>query len=198
MLLTFQDMYKEEIREKGRACAGFWLEIAGDVLSSAGSQHWEAVKKQGLEKYLRETLKLNKFNIIGGILLLPAFTMFAVDFVSRILKGDLTHYNRQVYAFLSHTPLYWTPILFSWVILFPLLAVLINIIPVINYAWRKHSLRLNLSFLEENIISVGILGAGLFFLAVIKLHDFAPCMLHGLLKVGGGQMLKIISVCSKA
>ncbi|MCL5797311.1 MAG: hypothetical protein M1366_00730 [Patescibacteria group bacterium] len=198
MFLTFQDMYREEMMEKGKASTGFWLEVIGDAFSSAVGQHLQMIQKQGVRKYSRETLNLNKYNIIGGILLLPAFGIFALDIVSRVLQGDIVHYNRALYAFLSHTPLYRTPILFSWVILFPLLAVLINLVPVINYFRRKHTVKISVLFIERNLISIAILGVGLFFLAIVKLHDFAPCMLHGLLKVGGSQMLKIISVCSKA
>ena len=61
--------------------------------------------------------------------MLPAFTVFMIDILGRIAQGDLTHYNRGIYNFLSHTPLYWTPVLFTWIIAFPAIAIILEIIP---------------------------------------------------------------------
>jgi hypothetical protein len=128
MRLLFQDMYQEELIKKGSISLTFWLAQFGDITKSVSEQHINMIQKQGMKKYLEQTLHINKYNVISGIFLLPVIFMTLVEIISRIAQGDLTHYNRPVYAFFSHTFLYWTPIPFIWVILFPLFAALISFI----------------------------------------------------------------------
>lgn len=198
MQLLFLDVYSEELIKKGRVGAIFWLSQIADLTKSIIIQHFFMLQKNGLKKYLRQEGHINKYNFWGGLLLLPILSIFIIDTISRITQGDLTHYNRPVYAFLSHTFLYSYPVLFTWVILFPLLAILINLIPIILNSQKKHASLVDLSFLAKNIISVILICIGLGFLIIIKFHDFAPCTIHGILNVGIGQLPHIISVCKNA
>src|SRR5207248_2005156 len=104
---------------------------------SVVEQHVYLMAKYGMKRYLQNTLHMNKYNIIGGILLLPFFIMMVIDTLARVIQGDLFHYNRSVYAFLSHTPLYWFPVLFTWTFLFPFLAIVLNLIPIVIQGTRK-------------------------------------------------------------
>ncbi len=195
MLTIFEDISQEQLRKSGKTGISFWLSLSFDIARSAAEQHMQLLKKQGMKKYIHQTLLINRYNIIGALLLLPFLTVFAIDVLARILQGDLVHYNRPVYNYLSHTPFYWTPNLFIWVILFPALAVFTNLIPLIKNSIKKRKTIFQFVFLRENAVTLLILAVGLGFLAIIKLHDFAPCMIHGLLRVGIGQLPKIISVC---
>lgn len=188
MLFVFEELYKEEIAKNGKTGPRFWFSIIRDATQSIIVQHLDSMKKQGIRKYLQQTLHINKYNLVGFILLLPILIVSAIDLISRIMQGNLFRYNRATYAFLSHSFLYKFPVIFIWVVLFPVLAVAINIIPLITKRDKKHI----------NILSVVVLIAGLSFLAMIKLHDFAPCVVHGLFKVGIGQLPHVISVCRKA
>lgn len=145
---------------------------------------------------MKLSLKLNSYNVFGIILLLPFFTVFVVDLVARIAQGDLVHYNRPLYNFLSHTPLYQTPVLFLWVIVFPLLAAAINLISIIRQVGKKDIF--TIKFVEKNFVSIALLIIGLFFVAIIKLHDFAPCMVKGFFIKGVGDFSRILQYCSKA
>ncbi|SRR5258708_22323 len=138
MLILFADIYKETIAKKGKVGFVFWFAVFLDTTKSALEQHLQLVKKQGVKKYLQNTLRINRYNIIGALLLLPFLSVFVIDLVARISQGDLVHYNRPVYNLLSHTLFYWTPILFIWVILFPTLAILVNLIPLIQNIVKKH------------------------------------------------------------
>ncbi len=198
MFMLFQDMYQEELTKNGNIGLGFWFFQVGDITKSIIEQHIDEIGKKGMKKYLQQTFHINTYNVIGGILLLPIFIVFFIDVIARIVQGDLVHYNRPVYAFLSHTFFYQFPIQFTWVVLFPILAVAINIVPLIGNARKKHFNVLNLTFLKRNAISILFLVFGLFFVLLIKFHDFAPCMFYGLTHFGFGQLNHIISVCRKA
>ena len=161
-------------------------------------QHIHELEKKGMKKYLRQTLHINMCNIIGSVFLLPSFIVFSIDLIARILQRDLVHYNRPVYAFLSHTFFYQFPILFIWAVVFPLLAVVINLIPVITYAQKKRFQITNFTFVKQNLASIIIFSFGIFFILLIKLHDFAPCTFHGLMRLGITQLPHIISLCRNA
>lgn len=196
MLIAFEDLYTERLINERKSGIFFWLVISLDIVKSAFEQHRELIIKKGMKKYIRQTLHINIYNIIGGLLLLPFLSVFFIDLIARIAQGDLTHYNRPVYALLSHSLLYWFPVLFTWVILFPALAIIINLIPLIKNILKKYGSFL--LFIKQNVITLAIFAVGLAFLAIIKLHDFAPCFLHGLLKVGINQLPQIFSVCRNA
>ncbi len=195
MRLVFSDMYIDELTKNGRPSLGFWLFQVMDMTTSIIGQHLDLLKKIGVKKYLRQELQVNKYNIVGGFLLLPIITMSVIDLFSRIAQGDLLHYNRASYVFLSHTFLYRTPVLFAWVILFPLLSSVINIIPLIINLRKNAS---KLLFIKKNIISIFILSIGFFFVLLIRLHDFAPCVIHGIINIGVNQMPRIINFCKNA
>lgn len=198
MLLTFEDLYQEKVAQEGQAGILFWLRISFDIFISALEQHRKQMQKLGMKKYLGKTLHINKYNIIGLVLLLPFFSVFLISLFARIAQGDLTHYNRPVYSLLSHSLLYWFPVLFTWVILFPALAIIVNLVPLIKNIIKKHGSLFEFSFIRQNAITLLILAVGIGFLAIIKFHDFAPCFIHGILQVGVGQLPKIISVCHNA
>lgn len=197
MLITFEDLYQERLVKQNLAII-FWVSLSVDIINSAARQHIQLAEKQGMRKYLQQTLHINKFNIIGGIFLLPAFLIFCIDIISRIAQGDLVHYNRPVYHFLSQTPLYWFPVLFVWVILFPFLTVLINAIPLIKNIRKKHGHVNNIHFLIHNLITILLLLFAAFFILLIKFHDFGPCMFHGITRLGFEHFTHIVAVCKNA
>jgi hypothetical protein len=198
ILITVEDMYQERLLKVGKVNTLYWFVISFDIIKSACNQHVELLNKQGMKKYIHETLQIDKFNIIGGLLLLPFFIVFLIDLATRIAQGDLTRYNRPVYAILSHSLLYWLPVLFTWVVIFPTIAVLLNIIPLIKNVSKFHNDVFHFSFLRKNIFSLLILAVGFGFLALIALHDFAPCVAHGLLRLGFTKLPYIISFCNNA
>ncbi len=165
MRFLFSDMYREELAEKGKVSLGFWA--------------WQL---------------MNIYNAAGGILLLPSLIMMTMDLTSRIIQSDLIHYNRPWYGYLSHTPLYFKPVIFTWVILFPVLAVTINFIPLITKPMHGKAGLFSWPHIQQNILSLMVLLAGLVFLFIVLFHDFAPCMVHGLTREGFGQFPQIISV----
>lgn len=198
ILITFEDMYQEKLLQDGEIGITFWFQIYMDIVINALEQHRQLLKKQGMKKYTQQTLHINKYNIIGGLLLLPFFSVFLINVSARIAQGDLTHYNRPVYSLLSHSLLYWFPVLFTWVILFPTLAIIINLVPLIKNIIKKHGSLFDFSFIRQNAITLLILAVGIGFLAIIKLHDFAPCFVHGILRFGFEKTFDIISYCRNA
>lgn len=197
--LLVTELYQEERNKKGTVGLGFWFSQAGDVTKSVIEQHIDEIGKKGMMKYVQNTLHINKFNVIGGILLLPAITVFFIDVFSRIVQGDLAHYNHPVYSFMSHTPLYWQPVLVTWVIVFPLLAVGINLIPLLKNLITKHHNKIkSWNFLWQNLITLLLLGFGTFFILLVKFHDFGPCMLHGIARLGFEHFNHIVEVCNNA
>ena len=198
MFLVLNDTYQEEVEKKGRVGFGFWLSQIGDITQSILGQHIDEIYNKGMKKYLQQTLHINKYNVIGGIFLLPVFTVFLIDLIARIVQGDLVHYNRPVYALLSHTPLYWTPVLFTWIVVFPLLAIGFNFIPLIKILIKKNNNIKSWQFLRQNLVSILLFGFGAFFILLVKFHDFGPCMLHGLARLGFEHFTHIVAVCKNA
>jgi hypothetical protein len=195
MHLLFVEMYHEEIAEKGNVGLGFWLSQVADITKSVIEQHRDVMMKIGMKKYLQQTVHINRYNVIGFLFLVPFLLMFITDLVSRIAQGDLTHYNRPVYHYLSQTPLYWTPVLYTIVIIFPLLAIVSNVIPLLQ---QKRKTVFSWVFVRKNLITLLIILAGLGCISIIKLHDFLPCMIHGILRGGLAHFSQMFPYCQKA
>lgn len=199
MFLAFQDLYQEELETNGRVGAGFWLSIFTDTVKSGLREHFMLMKNQGIKKYLH----INSFNILGIILLLPFLALFATDFLGRLVQGDFVHYNRVWNSALSQSFLYKDYIgklslLWFLLILAPILAVILNLLPIVGVLVRnKRKLTLKSLFLA-NPVAVIILGIGLFCLMIVYGHDFFPCTIHGIIYHGLGSIGKAISVCRNA
>lgn len=198
MKLVFSDMYSEERSKNGKIGLGFWLHQFADIGKSVIEQHIDTLGKKGMKQYLQQILHINKYNVVGGIFLLPAFIVLCIDVVSRIVQGDLVHYNRPVYSFMSHTPLYWYPVLFTWVIIFPFLAVVINLIPLVKNISKTHGKSKYMRFIAQNIITILLVSFAAFFILIVKFHDFGPCMLHGIARLGFEHLTKIVAICRNA
>ncbi len=151
-----------------------------------------------MKKQVSNHWHITRLNLIGAVCLLPAMAMFCIDLISRFVQRDLIHYNRPVYNFLSHTPLYWYPILVTWVIILPLMGVVLNFIPLIQEMMRKHAPIFSLTFIKQNLFSLFFLCFGILLIAIIRLHDFAPCVFWGIMHVGWGQLPHILFVCRSA
>lgn len=152
------------------------------------------IKKRGTFN----NLKITRYNIAGLILLLPVISVLTLDIIARLLQGDLFHYNRAVYGFLSRTPIYRYPVLFTWVIIFPALAVIFNLIPLLRQLLNKKTRIKSVLFIKRNIFSLLLVMAGSGILAVIKLHDFVPCMANGFLSKGIKEFLPLLQYCRNA
>lgn len=202
MRLIFQDLYHEEIERKGKIGLRFWFNQVEDIAKSVIKEHINLISKKGMKKYLEKTFHLNKFNVIGGILLLPFIFLFGVDFLGRIVQGDFTHYNRAWYSAISHTILYvnyngQAPLLWAILIFAPILAVVLNFIPIINSLRKNKKLTIiNLSF--ANPLAIIIMGMGFFCLLVVLGHDIFPCVVNGLTKGGFENFFNVLSVCRNA
>jgi len=197
MRLVFLDLYQEEVTKKGSVGLMFWFFQVTDITKSVIEQHRDLIIKKGMKNYLQQTLHINKYNVIGFIFLLPFLLMFTTDLIARIVQGDLTHYNRPVYQFLFHTPLYWTPILYTIVFVFPLLAIMVNIIPLLQKKSRTKNV-FSFIYLRKNIVTLLLIVTGLGCIAIIKLHDFMPCMVQGIMHGGLTHFWQMFAYCRKA
>lgn len=198
MLIILQDMYKEEVSKYGKASFRFWLYIFLDTIQSIVIQHVNSMKQQGVKKYFH----INNYNIWGGILLLPFALLFIYGIIGRIVQGDLNHYNRSFQGVLSHSFIYANYfgkplILLAIAIIFPTLAVVINLIPLLT-AFVKAKKRSPIKLFQNNPIAVLLTLVGLFFLLIIFGHDVIPCIFYGLAHFGFGQLGHILAVCKNA
>jgi hypothetical protein len=196
MLLTFEDLYQEELEKSGQVGASFWLSIFTDTLQSASREHFNLMKQKGILNYLH----LNIYNVIGAILLFPFAFFFTAGMIARIAQGDLEHYNRAWYATISHWFFYGgfknqAQAEFTILILLPILAILINLIPLIKTVLKSKRV-VPLKLILANPITILILLGGLFALAVVYGHDVIPCTLNSL-KAGHG-VIETINYCKNA
>lgn len=194
-LSVFEALYREELVKNGSVSMRFWFVQLWDLTKSIITEHKDLIKKVGVKKYLKETFHITKYNIIGFFFLLPFLLLFTIDLLSRIAQGDLTHYNRPVYHYLSQTPLYAAPVLYTIIIVFPLLAIAFNVIPLLL---QKRKSFFSFVFMRKNILTLCIILAGIFCISIIKLHDFLPCMIHGVLRGGLLHFSKLFPYCQKA
>lgn len=198
MLLVFHDMYQDELSVKGNVQFGFWLSIILDVTKSSITQHISAMKQQGWRKYFHITI----YNIIGGILLLPFLLIFIYGMIGRTIQGDVYHYNRPFESVLYHSFIYANYfgkplILMAIAILFPAIALLINLISIIS-SLTKTKKQSPIKLFLANPVAYVITLTGLFFLLIIFGHDFVPCTVNALMKYGFGQVGHIVSVFRNA
>ncbi len=196
MLFAFDHMYQEELAKHGSIGIGFWFSIVSDTIQSSITEHFSMIKKQGIKKYFN----INTYNIIGGILLLPFLILFGIDLLGRIVQGDLTHYNRDFYSVLSQTILYSTyngqaQLLWTILVFFPLLAVILNLIPlVLSLKQSKNKLTIG-SLLSANPLALLIIGTGFLFVLIAFGHDIIPCTVHGIFQYGIFQLFPLIDYC---
>ncbi len=135
--------------------------------------------KNGIRRRDRNKFQINPYHLISGVFLLPFLIFLSIEVFSRITRGDLVLYNRQVYWLLSQTPFYLLPVLFTWAFLFPLLVVLLNLFTIVKKARQEHERISSLKFIQKNIVSYLFMLAGLAFLAFIAPH-FIPLLIHGI------------------
>lgn len=198
MYMLFADMYQEELIGQGKVGKLFWLALLTDALQGIAEQHMAQMRKQGMKNYLQQTLHLNKYNIIGGIFLLPFTTLFVLDIVGRLAQGDFIHYNRAWYAAVTQSVLYREPIVIKIILIYaPFLAVLLNVISFLSAIRIKKRITIR-ELLLTNPFTVIIIVLGLMFLFIIYGHDFVPCTVHSILRVGLDQLPHILSICRNA
>ena len=198
MMLVMEDLCREELARTGAVGAGFWLWQIMDVSQGVVKQHIYLMGGVGMKKYLMEEFGLSWFHMAGIMLLLPFLLVLTLDFSSRVVQGNLGHPNTGMLQVLNRTWLYSPQVLFVWIVLFPLMAALLALVPVIRRAKKEKVSWLNLNFLKLNLVSVVIILVGLGCVALVKFHDFAPCMAHGVLSHGFANFPNIFSVCRKA
>ncbi len=151
-----------------------------------------------MKKKLYSTIHLHWYSVVGSVFLLPFFFTLSADVIARVLQGDLFHYSRPLYYFLSQTPFYAYPMFLAWMLVLPIAAVLINLIPLLMKVSEKPALFTDQRFLLKNSVSIIIVGAGLAFLAIIFLHDVVPCIVNGVIFGGLQEFFPILKHCSNA
>lgn len=201
MFLVFQDMYYEELEKHGKVGVFFWTSQIVDMTKSILDEHKNLIIKKGMKKYLQQSLHINKSNIVGALLLLPFLTLLGIDFLGRLVQGDLMHYNMTWYSVMSHTILYSTfngHAYLLWIVFIaaPIIALALNVIPVIKYLHPRKKITLK-TLLFTNPIAIAIIGIAFFALLIVYGHDFFPCIVHGLLN-GAVNKENIIAVCKNA
>lgn len=198
IFVVFEDMYQEELEKNGRIGINFWIMQFADLSKSIIEQHFDFLDKYGFKKYMRDVLHFNKYNALGILFLLPFISVFLLDIVSRIFQGNLLRPNTLMLHGLYNSPLYWFPILFVWVFLFPVVAVFLNIIPLIKSCLKNRKHILSLTFLNMNFGTLMILFIALSAVACLYLHDFLPCVMTSVLSQGIVKIWHILSVCRNA
>ncbi len=198
MLFVFEDMYQEELAKHGRVGTRFWLSVFIDTIGSVIAQHIDMIRKQGMKNYLQQTLHINKYNVIGGILLLPFIVLLGSDFIGRVIQGDFSHPNMTLIGYLSRSILYSGQAPLLWVVLVysPLLAILLNIIPFITSLKKKNKKLVLTNILFVNPLALVIMGMGFLFLVVAFGHDVIPCFVHRFFS--SWDLFHTIAICKNA
>ena len=198
MLLFLSDVYQEELAKNGKVGISFWMTQGLDISKNIIEEHLNYLGKFGFKKYMKNVLHFNKYNALGIFFLLPFVSMFAIDLVTRLITGNLLRPNVQLLNGIYNSPLYWGPILFMWVILFPLLAVAINVIPLIKNTVKSKNGIWNSTFLKVNLVTLAIILLGLSWVLFLKVHDSVPCFINHIINQGFTDFGHTIKVCKKA
>ncbi len=198
MLRVFSQMYQEETQQ-GRAGMLFWSRIISDVAISGVGEHFDDLGKKGPRNYLGKTLRINDLNIIGAVLLLPFGLLLAIDFIGRVVQGDLIRYDRAFSATVSSTFLYRHPLLlWSVMVLAPILAVAINLVPFMRAIAKNRGKLTPNKVLSANPAAALIIMLGFFALLIIYGHDAIPCFIHGVFLGKLGDFGNLVSTCRRA
>jgi hypothetical protein len=194
MLFTFHDLYQEELKKYDRVRIAFCVSLFRDALLSATAEHIVMIHKQGIKQYFHIT----RYTIIGALLLVPFLTLLGLDVLGRLIQGDLAHYNKSWYAAITQSALYREPLMLQAIFIFaPLLAVVLNLIPILASlrAAKKPTVR---TLFLANPLALGVSGLGLLCLFIIYGHDVVPCMVNGLFSHGFQTFFNLIAVCRNA
>lgn len=189
----FGDLYRDEKARKHIGLS-FWMRMISDTGQSAAVEHVAAIREEGMNTYLQNYLHLNRWNLIGAFLLLPIFTMAVIDTITRLAPAGRNAIMENIY----HSPLYYAPVLRTWVLVFPIIALILNALPLAVSVRKAEKGTSSLSLIRNNIATLIVFGAAACFLVVLKLHDFAPCVLHNLLKQGLSDIPGILGYCRNA
>jgi hypothetical protein len=197
MALVFQDMYRDERTRSGRIGWKFWFGIVYDGMRSLVREHGNELVAAGPKGYLREEWRLKAHNIIAAVCLLPFISLAAIDMLSRVTQGDFGHPNRIVMAALASSPVYHPPVPVIWALVLPVAALIISVVPL-TVGVVTSAKPGSVVFLKIHALEI-ILGAvSLSCLAVLVLHDFAPCMVRQTINGGLFHLIPTVSYCWKA
>ncbi len=161
------------------------------------------IKKYSMKRYLQKTFLVNRYNVIGSILLLPFFLLLVSDFIGRAVQADFSHPNLSFYNFLSGTILYRSyngqaPLLWMTLVFSPILAIIINFIPIVSSLTKKNEKLLFSKLLFANPLAVVIVAMGFLFIVIAFGHDVIPCFVYHLISNGLQNLGNTISVCRNA
>lgn len=196
MRIVLNDLYQEEITTYGHIRMSFFITQSFDIIQNSMKQHLILARKSGMKHYFQHTFHINTYTLISAILLLPFVFMSGVDIIARIVQGDFGKPNHAVYSLLGHTFLYATPILFIWVLAFPLIALILTTISLIINETKVRML--SLQFIRNNLVSIILLIIAIGCIGIVRFHDFAPCVIKNVRSNGLGNIQQIVSVCNNA
>jgi hypothetical protein len=173
MLWVLSEMYAENTKSTYE----FWFLILLDTGKSVLLENRRNLMKQHVIFLTGQKIQINRYNIFGGVFLLPIIFVTLIDIVSRISEQNIAQPNTKILLWLYQTPLYNNTIVTIWVLLFPTAAILVNIAPLLIEK-KNHSFH----FMNKaNRISYIIISLAILFLCVIKMHDLLPCLITGML-----------------
>lgn len=195
MVLVFCDSCQDELAAHGHIRLSFWFSALKDIGQSVFEEHVDSMRQQGIRDYLSHTLQINRYHIISAILLLPITLLVALDAVVRIIQGSLFTPNAAVGSGVSRAVTSSGQAQLIWVLLVysPIAAMLVTLFPVVR-SWfvrtPEESAQRRL-----NLVTLGIIGLGLFFVALAFGHDVFPCFVRELLANGLSNFQGTFTMC---
>jgi len=165
---TFRDLYREaKAKDGSKGVFSLWLGVLGDLLISAVEEHLYSIKHDGLKKHLVRNLHINRYGVLGALLLVPFLIMFTISAL-------VTLFSPASLPALYASPVHAPGIFMVFGIVFPILAILINGFSLL------HQIKLfSPLFIRTNLFALGVVALGAGVLLLIFGHDFIPCLIRG-------------------
>ncbi len=189
LILIFHDMYADNNKHS----VNFWFSLLGDIIKTNASSISYFNPQQYMANISSGKIQISVYNMMGGIFLFPFLFALSVDFVSRLIQGNLSHPNNAALSTMNNTFLYNGTILRIWLLVLPALAIIVNVYPLIQRYIHKEKV-----ISMKTIFSIIIIFLGLSFIAIVRLHDFAPCVMNGFFLHGNTNLSQLINNCQRA
>lgn len=155
MLQTLHDMLADQPSRSART--RIWLRAWSDVLSTVVQQNLAASQQAALQT----NREVRVATTVGGSLMLPFIIILLANAIARLA------FNHDLYR----SWLWATPVLTTWIVIFPGLALIIAITETVRALRKKMKLVRLWPLAVIGLTGLGVLG-------LVVFHDSTHCLVH--------------------
>lgn len=179
MLQFYQDLVKEF------GIFPTWARVAPDFLTS--------VFTINLQHFMEKSSLQIKLALGGTVLVLPFVLLVVLSLMGRAFGFSA---NSVIGPYIAHN----FRLAFFMLIVMPLLAFILNLIPLAQNAFSQKNVSevLSLQFVRVNLATLAVAAVGIGAVVFLLGHDAIPCLVNGLINQHFHNFLPLVRICRDA